>query len=423
MGLSLHRGHARALQSPIDSASQNRLLGLLSALAIITYLDRVCIAVAGPRMQEALHISPQGWGLVTGAFFLSYSIFEIPSGILGDRIGPRKVLTRIVVWWSAFTSLTGAVSSFPLVLFVRFLFGMGEAGAYPNISVVLARRLPGSRRGRGWGFVFGASQLGGALSPLIVVPLQVRYGWRAPFFVLGALGIVWAVIWFLCYHEKHESTREHRPIPWKVALRSAPLWQIAGIGACYLYVMSFFWSWLQTYLVKGRGYSEAALVLSSLPFLLGAAAGFSGGFVSDWLVRRLGLKMGRRALGVFSLGAAAVFMAASVLTRDNTVALIFLSFSYMCILLQQPNVGAVALDIGRNNAGGVFGFLNTAANASSSLSSVVFGYIVQRYGNYDAAFAPMILALIAGAFLWFRIDPTRELFASDSRQAAAVAIN
>lgn len=324
-------------------------------------------------MQDALHISPEGWGLVTGAFFLSYSIFEIPSGILGDRIGPRKVLTRIVLWWSAFTSLTGAVSSFSLLVFVRFLFGMGEAGAYPNISVVLARQLPAAIRGRGWGFVFSASQLGGALSPLIVVPLQARYGWRASFFVLGSLGIVWAVIWFLSYHEARERTEEHRPIAWKTALRSTPLWQIAGIGACYLYVMSFFWSWLQTYLVKGRGYTEAALVLSSLPYLLGAAAAFGGGFVSDWLVRRLGLRAGRRALGAFALGAAAFFMAAAVLSRDNLWALIFLSFSYMFILLQQPNVGAVALDIGGRNAGGVFGFLNTAANAASSVSSVVFG--------------------------------------------------
>lgn len=388
-------------------------------LAVITYLDRVCIAVAGPRMQDALHISPEGWGLITGAFFLSYSIFEIPSGILGDRIGPRKVLTRIVLWWSVFTALTGAVSNYFLILLVRFFFGMGEAGAYPNISVVLARRTASARRGRGWGFVFGASQLGGALSPVIVVPLQARYGWRASFFVLGSFGVIWAAIWLFSYRDAADHAEQHRPIAWKIALRSAPLWQITGIAACYLYVMSFFWSWLQTYLVKGRGYSEAALVLSSLPYLLGAAAGFSGGFVSDWLVRRFGLKAGRRALGAFGLGMAAVFMTAAVLTRDNMWALIFLSFSYTGILLQQPNVGAVVLDIGKRNAGGVFGFLNTAANAASSVSSLVFGYMVQHYGNYEVPFVPMILALIVGAFLWIRIDPAKELFAAEVQQAAA----
>ena len=88
---------------------QHRVMGMLSLLAIITYVDRVCIAVAGPRMQDELGISPEAWGWVASVFFLSYGAFEIPSGLLGDRIGPRKVLTRIVLWWSAFTSLTGVV--------------------------------------------------------------------------------------------------------------------------------------------------------------------------------------------------------------------------------------------------------------------------------------------------------------------------
>jgi ACS family glucarate transporter-like MFS transporter len=111
---------------------QHRVLGMLSLLAVITYLDRVCIAVAGPRMQGALHISPQAWGWVTSVFFLSYSALEIPTGALGDRIGPRRVLTRVVAWWSTFTVLTGTVSNYYVLLLVRFCFGAGEAGAYPN---------------------------------------------------------------------------------------------------------------------------------------------------------------------------------------------------------------------------------------------------------------------------------------------------
>ena len=141
---------------------QHRVLGMLALLSVITYLDRVCIAVAGPRMQDSLHISPQAWGWVTSAFFLSYSAFEIPTGALGDRIGPRRVLTRIVLWWSAFTSLTGAVSSYSLLLLVRFCFGMGEAGAYPNASTVIARWIPPRRRARAWGIVWMTSQIGAA---------------------------------------------------------------------------------------------------------------------------------------------------------------------------------------------------------------------------------------------------------------------
>jgi MFS family permease len=149
----------------------HRVVGLLSLLSIITYLDRVCIAVAGPRMQDELHISPQGWGWVTGVFALSYALFEIPSGAMGDRLGPRRVLTRIVLWWSAFTTLTGAVSNYILLLLTRFCFGIGEAGAYPNAGAVIARWIPAQQRARAWGIVWMTIQFGGAISPLLVVPI------------------------------------------------------------------------------------------------------------------------------------------------------------------------------------------------------------------------------------------------------------
>ena len=114
-------------------------MGLLSLLSVITYLDRVCIAVAGPRMQDQLHIGPAAWGWVTSVFLLSYGAFEIPTGALGDRIGPRKVLTRIVLWWSAFTTLTGTVSNFYVLLLTRFCFGAGEAGALAQFSLMASR--------------------------------------------------------------------------------------------------------------------------------------------------------------------------------------------------------------------------------------------------------------------------------------------
>ncbi|MGP0057298.1 MAG: MFS transporter, partial [Steroidobacteraceae bacterium] len=154
-------------------------------LLVITYLDRVCISVAGPRMQEALHIGPLAWGWVTGIFTLAYALFEIPCGALGDRIGPRRVLTRIVLWWSGFTSLTGAVTGFMPLLLTRFLFGAGEAGAFPNASIAVARWFPVHERGRAFGISLMASQLGGAFAPLLVVPIQIRYGWRASFFLFG----------------------------------------------------------------------------------------------------------------------------------------------------------------------------------------------------------------------------------------------
>jgi len=399
---------------------------MLSLLAVITYLDRVCIAVAGPRMQDELHISPEAWGWVTSVFFLSYSAFEIPTGALGDRVGPRLVLTRIVAWWSAFTALTGTVSNYYVLLLVRFCFGAGEAGAYPNASAVIGRWIPIAKRTRAWGIVWMTSQVGAALSPLLVVPIQVRYGWRAPFFVFGLLGIGWSLAWYVWFrdspHEKDGvSAAELREIgstpglqrhgmPWATALRIPALWRIAAIGVCYVYALGFFQSWLQTYLVRGRGFTEAALVLSSLTYVVGATANGLGGLAGDWMVRRHGLRNGRRWLGVAGLSAAALLLTAAILAPSGNLALVFLSCAYGGILFQQPSLCALCLDVGRRNAGAVFGFMNTAANAASALSAVVFGYLVGYFGNYNAPFLPMVALLALGALLWLQVDPTRELF-------------
>src|SRR5512137_646667 len=186
---------------------RNRVLTLLFFLSIITYIDRVCIGVASPRMQEELGITPSKWGLVLGAFAISYAAFELPSGALGDRIGPRKVLMRIVLWWSAFTSLTGAATSYIHLLVCRFLFGAGEAGAYPNSSCAIAQWFPFAERARAQGGVWMASRLGGAIAPLIVVPLQAQLGWRNVFYIFGAIGVVWAAGWYLWFRDRPEQKR------------------------------------------------------------------------------------------------------------------------------------------------------------------------------------------------------------------------
>jgi MFS family permease len=405
---------------------QNRVLGMLSLLAVITYLDRVCIAVAGPRMQDALHIGPEAWGWVTSVFFLSYGAFEIPTGALGDRVGPRRVLTRVVVWWSVFTSLTGAVSNYYFLLLTRFCFGAGEAGAYPNASAVLGRWIPAAKRTRAWGIVWMTSQIGAALSPLLVVPIQARYGWRAPFFMFGLVGLVWSLVWYGWFrdspHEKAGITQaelceigpapglQRHGMPWARALRIPSLWRIAGIGACYVYPLGFFQSWLQTYLVRGRGFTEAALALSSLTYAVGAAANVLGGMMGDWMVKRHGLRNGRRWIGVVGLSSAALFFTAAIYAPGGHRALVFLSLAYGGILFQQPSLCTLCLDVGRKNAGAVFGFMNTAGNAASALSAVVFGYLVGHFGNYNTPFVPMVALLCLGTLLWLQVDPTHELF-------------
>ncbi|MGC1387189.1 MAG: MFS transporter [Steroidobacteraceae bacterium] len=394
-------------------------------LLVITYLDRVCISVAGPRMQEALHIGPLAWGWVTGIFTLSYALFEIPCGALGDRIGPRRVLTRIVLWWSGFTSLTGAVAGFMPLLLTRFLFGAGEAGAFPNASIAVARWFPVHERGRAFGISLMASQLGGAFAPLLVVPIQIRYGWRASFFLFGVLGVAWALVWYWWFRDSPAEkpgvsqaelaeTRDmvanaHHALPWRIALRSANLWAVMAVAGCYVYTYYFFQSWIHTYLVRARGYSEADLLLSSLPFLVGACANLGGGLLSQALVKRRGLKWARRTIGTLGMGIAGLCTVAVMFTQQWVGALILLSAVYGGICFQQPTMFAACLDIGGEYAGSVVGAMNTAAQVCSLVSSVAFGFLVDRSGNYDLPFIPMAALLLIGAWLWLKIDPSRAL--------------
>ena len=418
---------------------RHHVLSLLFLLSIITYLDRVCISVAGPRMQADLDISPERWGWVVGAFTISYAVFEIPSGAMGDRVGARAVLTRIVIWWSAFTSLTGAVTNYFLLLLTRFLFGAGEAGAYPNSSSSISRWFPTAERARAHGFVWMASRIGGAISPLLVVPIQQRYGWRASFWVFGVVGIIWAVVWFAWYRD-HPSQKpgvtrqemeeigasakppEHHGLPWRRVLRSGNLWTVMLMYHTYCWGAYFYLSWLHTYLQKGRGFTENAMAIwSTLPFIVGACANLLGGTLSDILVRRYGLKVGRRTVGSLGLGLAALFMFATAMTPSMTAAAVFLALGYGSMDCMLPVAWAVCLDVGRKYAGAVTGAMNMAGQVGSFLSSVAFGYLVKAFNDYNLPLIPMSAMLLLSSLLFLRIDPTRQLVPEEAPAPAPVS--
>lgn len=404
---------------------RHRVLGLLCLLGAITYLDRIAISVAGPRIQEDLGLGPEMWGWVVGIFTASYALFEVPTGRMGDHRGPRRVLTRVVIWWSAFTALTGAVSSYFTLLLVRFLFGAGEAGAFPNTGICLSRWFPAAERARAFGFFLMSTQSGSAIAPLLIVPLQIWLGWRATFYILGVVGLLWAIAWYWWYRdsplEKPEVSDEERNeictrpladdhrMPWGPALRSTNLWAMFLLVFCYVFALYFFISWLHTYMVRGRGFTEGALLLSAAPPILGAVGNIVGGFVSDGLCKRFGLKWGRRSVGLAGLSCATVFMAATVVTSDKYLALLFLGFVYAGITLQQSAFAAVVLDVGGQYVGGIAGATNMCGNFGGFAFSVTFGYFVTWFGGYDLALIPVVFLLAIGAISWLRVDATEEL--------------
>lgn len=410
-----------------------RVLALLFVLSIITFLDRVCLSVAGPRMQADLNISPEMWGWVVAVFAFSYGAFEIPTGALGDRIGARKVLPRIVIWWSAFTCLTGAATSYVYLLIVRFLFGAGEAGAYPNSSAAISRWFPRVELARAHSAIWVASRLGGALTPLLVVPIQARFDWRASFYIFGLAGMVWAAVWYWWFRDRpsemkgipEQELREleqlqprgaHRPLPWRVALRSGNFWRILLMYHTFAYASFFYISWLHTYMVKGRGFRESEMaLLSSLPFLFGATGNLLGGFAGDFLVRRAGPRWGRSAIGAAGMTASALFTLSAAFSENRVTAVVFLALGAGAADFILPTCWATCLDIGRKYAGSVTATMNTAGQIGSFFSGLLFGYIVKTTGSYDFPMIPISCISLVSAMLWLGIDATQPLIPKDQQ--------
>ena len=409
-----------------------RVLVFLFVASLITYVDRVCISVAGPSIQNDLGLSLEQWGWVLGAFVLSYGIFEIPAGAMGDRIGPRRVLTRIVIWWSIFTALTGVVQSFRQLVVVRFLFGMGEAGAFPNFSATIARWFPSDERARAQSIVWMSSRLGGAISPILVIPLQDAFGWRSAFYIFGGVGILWAAAWYLWFRDQPReklgitpkeideievgidglaAAHSARGTPWRQLFSKPNLWWIMLMYHSHAWCGFFYLTWMHIFLVKGRGFTAGDLVaLSWLPFLFGGVANLLGGFTSDWLVKRIGLKWGRRLLGFGGLGLASVFLMATIFVDAKVPTILLLALAYGASDFALPVAWAVCLDVGHRHAGVVTGSMNMAGQTGSFLTTVLFGYIVVwAGGNYNAPLIPIAFMSLVASLTWLMIDPTKSL--------------
>jgi sugar phosphate permease len=406
-----------------------QLLLVFVIFAIITYLDRNSISVIGTKITDELQLSDKQWGLVLGAFSLAYGAFEIPTGILVDKYGPRVTLFRIVIWWSVFTILTGFVQGFYMLLIVRFLFGAGEAGAFPTASVAIARWFPAIQRGSIQSVVWMGSRLGGALAPFLSVMLANAYGWRPVFYIFGSLGAIWAIYWWFWFKDEprdmkgitDEEVKEieegrslktisHSLLPWKTFLKSANLWALMGMYHCLLYGAYFYMSWMPKYLEKGRGIDKSDLSwMVSLPFILGMAGCLAGGFASDYLSKKKGLKFGRRYVGMFGLVMAGICMITGSLIVDTSWAIIFLALGLAFKDFTLPVAWAVATDIGGKNAGTVAGTMGLAGQLGSAIMASAFGYILTSTGSYEIPVRIIGFLVIVGGLLWFKIDASKPL--------------
>jgi MFS transporter, ACS family, glucarate transporter len=405
-----------------------KVLSLLVLLSVITYLDRVCMNVVAKYVKADLGLNNEQFGFILGAFSLAYAFFEVPTGALGDRKGPRKVLTRVVVWWSMFTMLTGSVSSFLLMIVVRFLFGLGEAGAYPNASIAIAKWFPKPELARAQSAIWAAGRLGGALTPLVVIPVVHAFGWRFAFLILGFIGIAWALLWYLWFRdepreklkstdnelEEIESNRTIKPgihrISWKVIGGNKNIWTLMLMCHLFFYAAYFFTNWSSTYFQEGRGMTEGqAKNFVSLSYFLGAVGCLAGGFLSDWLSKKFGLKTGRRSVAIIGLASSSLFFFLAGSTSDSSMAGYYLAICVLTKDLALPVAFTVCVDVGKRHSGTVVGAMNFAGQLGGFFVTVIFGMIVNKFGNFNYPLFLISGLLIVSALLWFWIDPTKSV--------------
>jgi MFS transporter, ACS family, glucarate transporter len=416
------------------------VLAMLVALSIITYMDRVCISNAATRIQAELKLDDVQWGWVLGVFAIGYGIFEVPTGAWGDRVGQRHVLTRIVVWWSIFTMLTGAASGFISLLIVRFLFSMGEAGAYPNATGSVGRWFPPEERARAQGAIWSAARIGGALTPRIVLPLILLLDWRMTFVVFGGTGIVWAIVWRVWYRDfpqEHSwvSERELQEIGQSdrhavhlqdvlAIFRHKRMWLIMAMFFGYTWAPGFFIGWYPKYLGTGLGFSETETAYwASWPFIAGAIGNLLGGWLSDRMNRAFGTTIGRRALGAVCLFGSSALMFASAMAEDRERAVMLLSLSFGVCECMLPCAFALCLDVGGGLGGAVSGAMNTAGQAGVFSGTVLFGYLVQTYRDtlgvqkaYQLPLYAIAAMILTSGALFSLIDGSRPLVGEEASE-------
>jgi MFS family permease len=407
------------------------VLGFVCALSMITYLDRVCMGASSKYLIDVLHLKNgvADLNFAFMAFTLSYAAFEIPTGWLGDVFGPRRTLIRIVLWWSFFTALTGLVGmllpggiflGLTALTVIRFLFGMGEAGAYPNITRALHNWFPFQERGAAQGAVWFSGRLMGGLTPLVLGLLieglqrrlidpsaaaddllfQPLFDWRQAFWSFGIIGSLWCILFALWFRNRPEEkatvnaaeleliTRHrraenegHAGVPWRRMLTSTNLWALCLQYFCASYGWYFFITYYFNFLEEQYGVDPRSLVgwlYKGGPLLVGALACLTGGVMTDLFIRRTGnRKWGRRLFGVCGHGLCAVCFLSSLAAPSAFWFFVAGSLASFFNDLTMGSAWATCQDIGKRYAAVVAGCMNTVGNLGGALAGFTTGAVLK----------------------------------------------
>lgn len=404
---------------------------LAALLAMVTYLDRACIGTLAPHIMGDLHLTKDQMSLVYSVFALAYAAFEIPTAWWADRYGTRQVLTRIVLWWSAFTMATAAAWNFTALFVIRFLFGAGEAGAWPSVARTFSRWIPRAERGTVQGIFFSGAHLAGGLTPMLVLVLLRFLNWRAVFLVFGLTGMLWAALWHAWFRndptEHHgvnsvelerimagrETGADHHTgrAYWKRLLGHRNTLPLCLMYFPNSFAFYFCITWLPTYLKEKHGFDALSLgFFSGLPLILSVLGDLFGGVSTDAATKRFGLRVGRAGVGAAAYVLAGISMILAGVVAAPALAAWLIALALCASMFTLGASWSTCLDIGGNHAGVVSAAMNTSGAIGSVISPILVTFLLKRTGDWNVPVFVIGVLFLMGAAAWGFVDPRKRIF-------------
>jgi sugar phosphate permease len=419
---------------------RDRVLAAACSLAVLGYFHRVGFATAAPELQSQLDLTDRDLSYLMAAFMVAYGVVEVPCGLIGDRLGVRHLLTILVLGWSLATAAIGGVTLMPVATFwplayllaLRILFGLFQGGMFPSMARMMTDWMPIDDRASAQGWIWMSSRLGGAVAPLLVVPLFELVGTGpATYWLLASPGAIWCALFWPWFRNRPEqmpavapaerariaagrsvarTSGGHAPVPWRTMLRSSNVWSLCLMYGALSFTGNFFITLLPSYLRSHRHLgTRTAGWLSSLPLACGVVGCVLGGFLSDELIRRTcDRKWGRRLVGAFGLSLAATALLATIWVRDPAWLGVLLATTFFGNDLAMGPAWAACTDIGERYAGTLGGTMNMTGSLTGAAGAVLIGHLLDA-GKPVTLFIILAGTYALGALAWMGVDATRPL--------------
>ena len=407
------------------------VLFLLCVMYFLTYVDRVNIATAGPVIQKEFGFSNTELGHVFSAFGYSYALLQVPGGWLGDRLGPRKTLLICGGVWALTTAVIGLSVGLASLMIFRIVLGFGEGATFPTATRAMQNWVPADRRGFAQGVTHSFARLGNAVTPPVVVALMAWLTWRGAFVALGAVSMVWAVVWWLYYRDDPHDHATITPadlerlpprsaakttaknVPWgPLIVRMLP---VTLTYFCYGWSLWMFLNWLPSFFLQPAYHLDLkkSALFSSGVFFAGVVGDALGGIISDHLFRKTGrVAFSRLVVIIIGMVGAAVFLIPVTFLHDVVPVALCLSGGFFCLELVIGPIWAVPMDIAPQYSGTASGLMNTGSAVAAIVSPLAFGYILDlTHNDYSVPFYGSVGFLLVGAVLSFTMHPERKFVA------------